>query len=131
MAIVDTNCNPDGITFPIPGNDDSAKSIKLFCRLISDAAIAGVKDNMALAGIDINNLGEEDLQASISKTKKAEPATKSHEARKGAKKEFTPRNSEKDAVAKNPAAKAPAAKAPAAKNHAAKKPAAKKPAAKK
>lgn len=78
MAILDTNCDPEGIAFPIPGNDDSAKSVKLYCRLISDAAIAGVKENMALAGIDISKLEGEDLQANMDKMKKAEPARKSH-----------------------------------------------------
>ena len=38
-AIIDTNSNPEGITYPIPGNDDSAKSIKLYCELISQAAL--------------------------------------------------------------------------------------------
>ncbi len=56
MAIVDTNCNPEGITFPIPGNDDSVKAIKLYCRLISDAALAGIKENMTIAGVDISKL---------------------------------------------------------------------------
>ena len=32
-AIIDTNCDPEGITYPIPGNDDSTKSIKLYCDL--------------------------------------------------------------------------------------------------
>jgi len=97
MAILDTNCDPEGIAYPIPGNDDSAKSVKLFCRLISDAAIAGVKENMALAGIDISKLEDADLQANLDKMKKVEekPAKKHHhEARKdseykGEKKEFT------------------------------------------
>lgn len=72
MAILDTNCDPEGIAFPIPGNDDSAKSVKLYCRLISDAAIAGIKENMALAGIDVSNLEGEDLQANLDKMKKHE-----------------------------------------------------------
>jgi len=37
VAILDTNCNPDLIDFPIPGNDDSRKSINLYCRLIKEA----------------------------------------------------------------------------------------------
>jgi len=41
-AIIDTNTNPEGITYPIPGNDDSAKSIKLYCELISQAALDGI-----------------------------------------------------------------------------------------
>ena len=60
MAIVDTNSDPEGITFPIPGNDDSAKSINLYCRLISDAAIAGTKESMALSGLDIKKFENED-----------------------------------------------------------------------
>ncbi len=74
MAILDTNCNPDGIAFPIPGNDDSVKAIKLYCRLISDAALAGIKENMAIAGVDVSKLdgvsSEEILE--VSKSKKAE-----------------------------------------------------------
>lgn len=41
-AIIDSNSNPDGITYPIPGNDDSTKSISLFCDLISKAALDGI-----------------------------------------------------------------------------------------
>ncbi len=41
-AIIDTNCDPDGITYPIPGNDDSTKSIKLYCDLISQAVLDGI-----------------------------------------------------------------------------------------
>ena len=41
-AIIDTNCDPEGITYPIPGNDDSAKSIKLYCDLVSQAALDGI-----------------------------------------------------------------------------------------
>ena len=41
-AIIDSNSNPDGITFPIPGNDDSTKAISLFCDLISKAALDGI-----------------------------------------------------------------------------------------
>lgn len=69
MSIVDSNCNPDGIVFPIPGNDDSAKSIKLYCRLISDAIIAGVKENMANAGVDISKISSENI-ADLKKPKK-------------------------------------------------------------
>jgi small subunit ribosomal protein S2 len=41
VAILDTNCNPEGITLPIPGNDDAIRAINLFCRLIADAVIEG------------------------------------------------------------------------------------------
>ena len=41
VAVVDTNCNPDNIDYPIPGNDDAIKAIKLICSKIADAVIAG------------------------------------------------------------------------------------------
>jgi small subunit ribosomal protein S2 len=41
IAISDTNCNPDGIDYPIPANDDAVKAIKLICSKISDAIIKG------------------------------------------------------------------------------------------
>ncbi len=41
VAIVDTNCNPEGIDYPIPGNDDAIRAINLFCAIISSAVIEG------------------------------------------------------------------------------------------
>jgi small subunit ribosomal protein S2 len=72
MALVDTNCNPDNITFVIPGNDDSAKSIKVFCRLLSDAIIAGIKENMVAQGIDISKIDQESLVNNLNELKKSE-----------------------------------------------------------
>jgi small subunit ribosomal protein S2 len=42
VAIVDTNCDPDGIDYPIPGNDDAIRSIKLVASRIADACIEGM-----------------------------------------------------------------------------------------
>ena len=42
VAIVDTNCDPDGIDFPIPGNDDAGRAITMYCDLIARAAIDGL-----------------------------------------------------------------------------------------
>ncbi|MCK5232564.1 MAG: 30S ribosomal protein S2, partial [Desulfobulbaceae bacterium] len=41
VAIADTNCDPDGLTYPIPGNDDAIRSIKLITGRLSDAVLAG------------------------------------------------------------------------------------------
>jgi small subunit ribosomal protein S2 len=79
MAILDTNCNPDGITFPIPANDDSTKTIKLFCRLISDAALEGVKESMAASGIDLSKLEGKEIK-NISDLRGKEPEKKSEKA---------------------------------------------------
>ncbi len=113
MAILDSNCNPDGIAFPIPGNDDSAKSIKLFCRLLSDAIISGIKENMALAGVDVSKIQtEEDLQATMANNnaKAEEKSAAKKFADRGdkkdfKKKEFVAKNSDDKSGAKKPAAK--------------------------
>ena len=53
VAIVDTNCDPDGIDFPIPGNDDAGRAIALYCDLIARASIDGIERSQAAAGGDI------------------------------------------------------------------------------
>ncbi len=52
VAIVDTNCDPDGIDFPIPGNDDAGRAITLYCDLVARAAIDGIERGQAGAGVD-------------------------------------------------------------------------------
>jgi small subunit ribosomal protein S2 len=58
IAVVDSNSSPDGITFPIPGNDDAIRSIELYLRLISDAALSGMKEQMASSGVDLGSAAE-------------------------------------------------------------------------
>lgn len=53
VAIVDTNSDPDGITYPIPANDDAARAIKLYCELVSEAVLAGIQDELTASGADI------------------------------------------------------------------------------
>ncbi|MFI5012642.1 MAG: 30S ribosomal protein S2 [Hyphomicrobiales bacterium] len=52
VAIVDTNCNPDSITFPIPANDDAGRAISLYCDLVARAAIDGISRHQGDLGID-------------------------------------------------------------------------------
>ncbi len=52
-AILDSNSNPDDITYPIPGNDDAGRAISLYCDLIAKAAIEGISKAQGSAGIDI------------------------------------------------------------------------------
>ena len=52
-AILDSNSNPDGITYPIPGNDDAGRSISLYCDLFAKAAIEGISRGQGAAGVDI------------------------------------------------------------------------------
>ncbi len=50
IGIVDTNSNPDGIDFPIPGNDDALRAIELYATAVADACIAGRGDSNAVVG---------------------------------------------------------------------------------
>ena len=52
-AIVDTNCNPDGITYLVPGNDDAGRAIQLYCDLVAKAAIDGISRGQGDAGHDL------------------------------------------------------------------------------
>lgn len=65
VAIVDTNCNPDDIDYPIPANDDAIRAIKLICSKIADSVIEG-KTGEAVVSAE---LGEEELEV----TEMAEP----------------------------------------------------------
>jgi small subunit ribosomal protein S2 len=53
VAIVDTNCDPDGIDFPVPGNDDAGRAITLYCDLVARAAIFGIERGQSAAGVDV------------------------------------------------------------------------------
>ncbi len=55
-AIVDTNCDPKGITYVVPGNDDAGRAISLYCDLIARAAIDGISRAQGDAGVDIGAL---------------------------------------------------------------------------
>jgi small subunit ribosomal protein S2 len=52
VGILDSNCNPDPINFPIPGNDDAGRAINLYCDLVAQAVLEGISLSQAAAGID-------------------------------------------------------------------------------
>lgn len=58
VAVVDTNCSPDGIDYIIPGNDDAARAIALYCDLVSRSALDGMTAQMGAAGVDLGALEE-------------------------------------------------------------------------
>jgi small subunit ribosomal protein S2 len=53
VAILDTNCDPQGITYPIPGNDDAARALQLYCDLVADSVLDGLTEGQAGMGVDI------------------------------------------------------------------------------
>ena len=68
VAVVDTNCSPDGIDHIIPGNDDAARAIQLYCDLVSRAALDGMSAQMASAGVDMGAMEEQAEEEEILET---------------------------------------------------------------
>lgn len=69
VAVVDTNCSPKGVDYIIPGNDDAARAIALYCDLASRAALDGMTAQMGAAGVDLGA-----LEASVEETLEGETA---------------------------------------------------------
>ena len=61
VAVLDSNSSPDGITFPVPGNDDAIRAIQLYCDLFSGAVLDGLQQEAISSGRDIGE--SEDLPA--------------------------------------------------------------------
>ena len=53
VAILDSNSSPDGIAYPIPGNDDAMRAIHLYCDLVASAVLDGLQAELAASGVDI------------------------------------------------------------------------------
>ena len=53
VAILDTNCDPIGISYPIPGNDDAARALQLYCDLVADSVLDGLTEGQVGMGVDI------------------------------------------------------------------------------
>ena len=53
VAILDSNSDPSGINFPIPGNDDALRAISLYCDLAVEAVLDGIQQEMVAAGVDL------------------------------------------------------------------------------
>ena len=58
VAVLDSNSNPDGVTYPIPGNDDALRAIGIYCELVSGAVLDGLQAEMTSAGIDLGESTE-------------------------------------------------------------------------
>jgi len=65
VAIVDTNCSPLGIDYIIPGNDDAARAIALYCDLVARAALDGMTAQMGAAGVDLGALEAAPMEEAV------------------------------------------------------------------
>jgi len=102
IAILDTNSDPDGITYPIPGNDDAARAIQTYCDLIADAVLDGLAAGQSAAGVD--------LGAAVNPE---EPMLREAKAPKAKAEDAAPAGTEAVAEEMIAAAEAPAAEAAA------------------
>ena len=65
VAVLDTNCDPEGVSHPIPGNDDAGRAIALYCDLIARAAIDGISRGQGALGADIGEAVTPELEPAI------------------------------------------------------------------
>jgi small subunit ribosomal protein S2 len=68
VAVIDSNCDPDKVDFPIPGNDDAARAIQLYCDLIAKAAIDGIARQQGALGVDIGASAEVPVEPALDET---------------------------------------------------------------
>ena len=72
VGIVDSNCSPDGVDYVIPGNDDAARAIALYCDLVSRAALDGMSAQLGAAGVDLGALEEAPVEEAVAEEAAAE-----------------------------------------------------------
>lgn len=77
IAILDTNSDPTGIDYPIPGNDDARRAINLYCDLLKDTILSAQKDNSVNKNVNLNKDKDKDNDKSeIKESSKEKKETK-------------------------------------------------------
>ena len=71
-AILDSNCDPDGITYPVPGNDDAGRAITYYCDLVARAAVDGISRAQGEVGIDVGEAVEPPREPAVEEVLQAE-----------------------------------------------------------
>ncbi|MCM8731446.1 30S ribosomal protein S2 [Hephaestia sp. GCM10023244] len=75
VAILDTNVSPDGIAFPVPGNDDASRAIRLYCEAVSIAATRGGQDAAMMSGKDFGAMAEPPVEPALAAEPEAPAAS--------------------------------------------------------
>ena len=83
IAVIDSNSSPQGVTFPIPGNDDAIRSISLYCDLVSAAVLDGLQQEAIISGEDLGAAEEAPVEA-IPAAAASEPVAEAAPAVEGA-----------------------------------------------
>ena len=81
IAVLDTNSNPDGVDFPVPGNDDALRAIELYCNLVSGAILDGMQTQMAKSGVDAGAALEVKEDLPVAASAQADPIVSETEAK--------------------------------------------------
>jgi len=76
VAVVDSNADPSGVAFPIPGNDDAIRAINLYCDFIAAAVLDGISAEMSASGADLG--AQEELPPEALPEALPEPAPAQH-----------------------------------------------------
>lgn len=72
IAVLDTNTDPSGIAFPVPGNDDASRAILLYVNAVADAVIAASQGRMAQSGVDLGAMAEPVAEPALAEAPVAE-----------------------------------------------------------
>ncbi|HUA56082.1 MAG TPA: 30S ribosomal protein S2 [Candidatus Sulfotelmatobacter sp.] len=83
VAVLDSNSDPEGVAYPVPGNDDAIRAIELYCDMISRAVVAGLQQEMIAAGVDVGE-GEEVPAETLPEDGAGKPAAAEAEAQPSA-----------------------------------------------
>jgi len=81
VAVLDSNSSPEGVTYPIPGNDDAIRAIGLYCDLISDAVLDGIQAEVEASGGDAGESEEAPVE-SLPETAAEQPAAEKEDEAK-------------------------------------------------
>jgi small subunit ribosomal protein S2 len=113
VGVIDSNSNPDGITFPIPGNDDAIRSIALYCDLVSRSVLDGLQQEAIAAGVDVGEAEDVPVEDVPAEKAAAEAAPAEPTPAEDAPAEKAPAEeaSAEEAAPAEPAAEAPLAEA--------------------
>src|SRR5690606_25088176 len=74
VAILDTNVDPSGIAFPIPGNDDASRAVRLYCDAVAEAATTGRTEAVVDSGADTGAMEAPPEEAAIAEVSEAPAA---------------------------------------------------------
>ncbi len=113
VGVIDTNSKPEGVDYPIPGNDDATRALRLYCDLLAEAALDGIQAELAAQGVDLGAQAApvEETVAEVEAAPAEEAAEAPAEEKKPAKKAAAKKAPAKKAAPKKAAKDADADKA--------------------